>query len=622
MEDRENGLRRAMAKVMPFQKSREELSQETRDRLLGTTGLSTTAQSLRAAWKLIKPYWTSEDKWKGYALLGSVIGLTLGQVYLSVQFNEWNGSFFNALQGKDYDSYKNLMMQFGGLASVAMGVAVYKEYLNQALQMRWRTWMTDKLTDSWLASKAFHHIQNDKNATDNPDQRIADDVGQFTSRTLGLSIGLLKSSLSLPTFMYILWNLSGDVKIGGTNIPGFMMWAALGYAVVGTYVTHKIGKKLSQLNFDQQRYEADFRYGLVRVRENTESIALADGEPMEKGVLSKRFDRVVGNWWRIMRKNKQLNWLTSAYSQAAVVFPFLIIAPRYFANEIELGDLTKTAGAFNHVQGDLSWFVDAYPALMDYKAVTDRLGSFTRQIEAHANPSASGKGNRIVREETRAPGSYRVVDLSLKPRDQESNIIDRASFGIDRGDRLVLSGPSGSGKTTVLRALTGLWNHGTGYVNAPEKKDTLFVPQKPYLPLLPLKGIVCYPHAADDFTDEEVRACLEDAELGRFTADLHDESKDGAFWSRQLSGGEQQKLMFARMFLQKPTVLMLDEVTSAMDPESEKRLYGKLLERLPHSTVVSVAHREAVRDYHTTSARIEGGVMTFDQVKTKRSGPA
>jgi putative ATP-binding cassette transporter len=459
------------------------------------------------------------------------------------------------------------------------------------LHIRWRKWMTDHYQNEWLSNQAYYRLQVIYKSTDNPDQRIADDIDMFTGSTLSLSIGLLSSVVTLLSFLGILWGLSGTLEftVSGTAIaiPGYMVWVAIVYAFVGTWLTHKIGKRLVRLNYDQQRFEANFRFSMVRLRENAENIAFYKGEPYEKQALSERFSYIIGNWWEIMRKQKQLTWFTSAYAQIAIIFPVLVASPRYFSGAIQLGGLMQTASAFGQVQGALSWFIDVYSSFASWRATTDRLSGFT-------NAMMTSRTEAAVKNITTTPGQqFAVRRLKLTLPDGTPHI-EGFEQALKPGDRLLLSGKSGSGKTTLLRALAGLWPYGEGEIILPEGANIMFVPQKPYLPIAPLRNVICYPQLPDHYNDEQLKGALAAVGLESLSGQL-DTSEH---WTQILSLGEQEKLAFSRMLLNKPDILLLDEATASLDEAAEASLYQTLLAKLPHTIIISVGHRGSLRAWH------------------------
>jgi len=553
---------------------------------------------LRDAWTIARPYWFSDDRWAGRGLLVAVIALNLGIVAINVMLNKWNNAFYNSLQDKNYDIFLQQLFRFTWLAGSFIVVAVYELYLNQMLQIRWRRWLTDRYLKTWLDGGAYYRIQLVAKETDNPDQRIAEDVRLFIAGasgaggTLGLAIGGMRAVVTLVSFVAILWGLSGALTLPwvGLTVPAYLVWAALLYAIVGTWLTDLIGRPLVRLNFNQQRYEADFRFSLVRFRENTEGVALYRGEPDELRGFRERFASVVANWWGIMRQRKRLTAFTSGYAQAAIIFPFVVAAPRYFRGEIPLGGLVQTASAFGQVQDALSYIVSSYTELAEWRAVVERLAGFGRAIE-RAHAEAGVEGVRRL-EEDGAGLELKDVDLLL-PGGRP--LMEGVDLTFRRGDNALISGPTGSGKSTLFRAIAGIWPFGRGAIYMPAHGRSLFLPQKPYLPIGTLREVVSYPNLPGAVDDGVLRETLEAVGLPALSGRL-DES---AHWALQLSGGEQQRIAFARALVQRPDWLFLDEATSAVDEAGEKHLYELLRDRLPNATLVSVGHRSSLRPFHS-----------------------
>jgi putative ATP-binding cassette transporter len=553
---------------------------------------------LHDAWGIARPYWFSEDRWAGRALLVAVIALNLGIVAINVMLNKWNLAFYNALQDKNYDIFLQQLLRFTWLAGSFIVVAVYELYLNQMLQIRWRRWLTDRYLTAWLEGGSYYRMQLVAGETDNPDQRIAEDVRLFIAGasgiggTLGLAIGGMRAVVTLVSFVTILWGLSGAFTLPwiGLTIPAYMVWAALLYAIVGTWLTDLIGRPLVRLNFNQQRYEADFRFNLVRFRENTEGVALYRGEADELRGFRERFAAVVNNWWGIMRQRKRLTGFQSGFAQIAIIFPFVVAAPRYFRGEIQLGGLVQTASAFGQVQDALSYIVSSYTELAEWRAVVERLAGFGRAIE-RAHAEAAVEGIRRT-EKDGAALALKDVDLLLpggRPLMQGVDLTFR------RGDNALISGPTGSGKSTLFRAIAGIWPFGRGEISMPAHGRVLFLPQKPYLPIGTLREVVSYPNLPGAVDDAVLRETLEAVGLAEMAGRL-DES---AHWALRLSPGEQQRIAFARALVQKPDWLFLDEATSAVDEVGEARLYTLLRDRLPNTTLLSVGHRSSLRSFHT-----------------------
>ena len=555
---------------------------------------------LRRVWRLGAPYWRSEERWQARGLLAVIVVLTIGLVFLLVLLNNWNREFYEAIQNKDFASFGPLLLQFTVLAAIYIIGAVYKLYFTQMLQMRWRVWMTRRFVGHWLSNQVYYRLELRDRRTDNPDQRIAEDVRAFTFSTLDLSLGLLGSLLTLGSFLTILWVLSGPLSfsLGGVDIdiPGYMVWVAIVYAAVGSYFTAVVGRRLIPINFQRQRLEADFRFGLVRLRENAEGVALYHGEPSEQTDLMTRFERIRGNWWELMRYTKRLTFLIVGYEQVAVIFPVLVAAPRYFAGEISLGVLTQVAQAFGRVQGSLSWFVDAYSDLAVWKASVDRLLTFENAMrEAELDVQ---RGERI-RVGTNGATQLRAENLDLMLPNGRP-ILGIADFSVSRGDKVLVTGPTGVGKSTLFRALAGIWPFGKGSIRVPSEGRQLFLPQKPYIPIASLREATTYPAPPGTFSDDEIREVLTAAHLEAFVPRL-DEVQN---WSMVMSGGEQQRLALARALLHKPDWLFMDEATAALDEPSEQELYQLLEERLPNATIVSIAHRPRVADFHARTVAL------------------
>jgi vitamin B12/bleomycin/antimicrobial peptide transport system ATP-binding/permease protein len=550
--------------------------------------------SARNFTRIATPYFRGDDRWPGRILLVSVIALQLFQVWLNVKFNSWYNTFYNALQNKDWNVFIYQLGVFSILAAAFIVTAVYQLYLQQWLQIRWRRWLTKRYLGRWLEQGTHYRMRLKGDQADNPDQRIADDIRQFISSSLDIGIALLGSIVTLVSFVVILWNLSAatPLMIGSKSfeVPGYLVWAALIYAIIGTWVTHLVGRPLVKLNFDQQRYEADFRFSLVRLRENAEQVTLLSGEEAEEGRLRKRFANVVRNWYGIMHRTKRLTFLTAGYNQVAIIFPFLVVSPVYFFGAMTLGGLMQVASAFGQVQSSLSFFVTAYTNIADWKAVLDRLAGFEASIDW-----ARGLDQTAPRVELISDGgdALHVEDLAVSvPSGQE--IVRVKDLSIELGERVLVTGPSGSGKTSLFRALGGVWPFGEGSIRIPKGANLLVLPQRPYLPLGTLRGALAYPGPENSFTPKEIDEVIDAVGL----SELRDELDVTAYWADKLSGGEQQRLSIARALLQKPDWLFLDEATSALDEPAESELYRLLLTRLPNAAIVSIGHRSSLIQFH------------------------
>ena len=550
---------------------------------------------LRTAWSFAWPYWTGDEKWSARALLATVVALNLASVWLNVRLNAWNNDFYNALQNYDWPKFWWQFAIFGMIAAALIVNAVYQLYLRQILQIRWRRWMTERFLNSWLADQAYYRMQLDQGATDNPDQRIAEDLDRFTSITLALSLGLLNSVVTLFSFLFILWTLSGSlfIPLGGDSqleIPGYMVFAALIYAVGGTWLTNRIGSPLVGLLFNQQRYEADFRFSLVRLRENAESVAFYGGERRELGLFHGRFANIVMNWWNVIRRRKKLTWFTTGYAQVAIVFPFLVAAPRYFAKEIQLGGLMQISSAFNQVQDSLSFIVTSYTEIAEYQSVVERLRGFRARVDGIASERRGPQPIDVTRN-----GEGVVVDaLDLQLPDGRLLRQDIALKARPAAPALI-TGPSGSGKSTLLRAIAGLWPFGRGQIQVGDGQ-VLFLPQRPYLPLGTLAQAIAYPAEDTAPRRAELEAALHAVGLSYLVEQLDVEGN----WGQRLSGGEQQRIGFARVLLMRPEIVFLDEATSALDEAAEASLYRLLREAEWGPTIVSVGHHGTLKRFHET----------------------
>ncbi len=550
---------------------------------------------LHQAWNLAWPYWRSEERWSATARLAAVIGLNLVAVWLSVRLNSWNRDFYNALQQYDWAEFWHQFAIFGLIAFAWIVVAVYQLYLRQGLHMQWRRWLTHRFLGNWLDNQAYYRMQLDQSTTDNPDQRIADDLDRYTSSSLALSVGLLNAVVTLVSFLFILWDLSGVLSIplsgdSHIDIPGYMVIAACFYAAIGTWLTHKIGGPLAGLMFNQQRYEADFRFSLIRLRENAESVAFYGGERREADTFRDRFRRVIDNYWALIRRRKKLTWFTTGYAQIAIVFPYLVAAPRYFGKQIELGGLMQTASAFNQVQDALSFIVSSYTEIAEFRAVVERLSGFQARMAVIA---AAHDGVQPIAIERGGEG----VDISGLALDLPNGERLRGDIALTAApDRSVLvTGPAGAGKSTLLRAIAGLWPFGRGQIRV-GAGNALFLPQRPYLPLGTLADALAYPTRAAARSQAELAAALDAVGLGHLVGQLDEDGN----WAQRLSGGEQQRLGFARVLLGRPEIVFLDEATSALDEQAEAALYRLLREAEWRPTIVSVGHHGTLRRFHQT----------------------
>lgn len=558
-------------------------------------------RSFRTFWHLFRGYWNSEHKWRARGLLAFVIGLNFASVYLLVRINSWYNEFYNALQQYAQESFWPLVGEFTALAFLYIIIAVYAIYLRQMLQIRWRTWMTDKYLAGWMQHQVYYRLQVLGSDTDNPDQRISEDINQFVTLTLQLLLGFLKQLTTLGAFGVVLWNLSGafTVPLGSHEfvVYGYMFWFSLVYSILGTVGAHLVGRRLIGLNFDQQRYEADFRFNMMRVRENSESVAFYRGEDAENVGFKERFAHVISNYWQLMRQTKLLNFYVNGYAQLAIIVPLVLAAPRYFGGEMALGGLMQTVSAFGRVQDALSYFVESYDTIAQLAAVIRRLSTFTEHME-----QAQALEDGVAHEQSAAGGESALAlsDLDVALPDGRQLMQD-CTVTLPAGSRVLVTGASGAGKSTLLRTLAGIWPYGSGQVTIGQGSRALFLPQRPYLPLGSLRRALAYPRTAAG-TDEELVTALRDVGLERLVGDL-DRIDD---WSRILSLGEQQRLAFARVLLVKPQWVFLDEATSALDEPREQEMYELLKKRLPGLSIVSVGHRSTLFAQHEEELHLTG----------------
>ena len=579
-------------------------------------------QALQEAWSLVLPYLRSDERWRALGMLVLMAVLTITATALTRANAEWAGALSTALQQRDADSFWRLLGWFPLLGGAIIVAAVVLFYVVQMLQLRWRRWLTQHYLQRWLGQQAFYRLELARNAPgvqvpDNPDQRIQEDVNVFTEMTLVLASGLLRSLLTLCLFTGMLWGVSEGTDItlpqalGGAalDIPGFMVWIALLYCGLGTWITFIIGRPQRQLNFDKQRLEANFRHHLVRVRDNAEAIALDGGERIERAQLGGRFDALLDTTRTLIHKQKNLIWFSTFYMVTAMVFTDLLLAPRYFRGEIEMGVLISTSMAFAAVQGALSWLVDNYQQLAVWRATVQRLHGFERALAHDAATHSGTCDSALVTTLTTPPAGGSAAGAAeggqasaLQAQLQQvalpggRAVLQHAQLQVLPHERVLLEGPSGSGKSTLMRVLAGIWPHAQGQVQRPA--NAMFIAQRPYLPEGPLRDALAYPDAADRYSDVQLRQALQDALL----PGLVDALDTSAVWASTLSGGEQQRLAVARVLLKRPAWVFADEASSALDKAAEAHLYQQLVQlaQAEGGALVSVAHRDSVRAFHTT----------------------
>ncbi|WP_218508291.1 ABC transporter ATP-binding protein/permease [Variovorax sp. dw_308] len=563
--------------------------------------------TLREARRLCMPYWQSDQRWPACALLFSIVVLNLLLVAISVLLTYWQREFYNALEAKDWDQFLGLLLLgrqmptggfmpgFSTILIVSVLVTVYALYLRQLLQINWRRWMTDRYVGQWLADHTYFRMGLEQTGTDNPDQRIAEDIRLFVDNTLLLGTGLMRAVATLLCFVVLLWSISGDIVVAGVTVHGYLVWVALAYAVLGTGLSHLIGRRLSPLHFQQQKAEADLRFGLMRLSENAEGIALHGGEAAEKRELDGRLGAVVSNWREIMVLTRRLTFMTSGYGQVVLVFPLAVTAPAYFAGRMALGGIFQASNAFVQVQAGLAWVVDNYAAVTEWLATVDRLAGFQRAMRDSRRP---GIAVEVCRDDSeRITLTNTDIDLPDGRR-----VLRDVNLTFVRGDHLLIQGPSGSGKSCLFKILAGIWPYGGGKLTC-GKGTALFLPQRPYMPLGKLKHAVCYPLPEAEIPDDAVAKALEDVGLHHLKEEMHRIDA----WERRLSGGEVQRLAIARALVVQPDWLFLDEATSALDEADERAIYKLLRMRLADATLTSIAHRRSVHPFHGRMLRVDSG---------------
>jgi putative ATP-binding cassette transporter len=553
----------------------------------------------------------------GTMFLAVLIGINLFQVALAVRLNFFSRDLFNSFQDRNAEAFwYQLLWIFVPLATVHVIVALTETYLGYVLRIRWRAFLNEIYVSEWLGDSTHYRMQLTQTEADNPDQRIAEDLRKYVETTYSLSISLLGQSATLVSFVAILWTISRGFTLPGTDyeVPGLLVWVCIAYAVLGTWLTHLIGRPLIALNFQQERYEADYRFSLARLREYGEQIALLEGEPAEKERLVGRFAQIIQNYMAIVRRYLKLQTFTLSYFQANVVVPYLITAPYFFAGKISLGQMQQTVGAFSRVETALTFFISAYTTVADYKAVIDRLTTFEGAITS----VQAASGSRQLGMAQGDAQELRLENFAVALPDGRQ-LIRPTDLALRPGESTLLTGPSGSGKSTLFRAIAGIWPFGAGRVVTPRGATMMLLPQRPYIPIGTLRGAVTYPGMQGTYDDAAIKDALRAARLPQL-ADRLDEER---FWTQTLSLGEQQRLAVARALLAKPDWLFLDEATAALDEPTEEAIYAMLREMLPGATIVSIGHRSTLHGFHDRRIDMrptEGGL--FQPVDVREAVPA
>jgi putative ATP-binding cassette transporter len=569
-----------------------------------------------SAWSLIRPYWVSEERGKAWGLLIAIIAMDLLLVGINARLNTWNRDFYDALESRHVREFPQLMLIFAGLAFASITISVYNRYLRQMLGFRWRQWLTTRYLREWLDNSTFYRIERDR-LVDNPDQRIAADLDLLATATLTLTLDLLSTLETLIWFSTVLWSTAGALvfMIGGNpvQIHGYMLWAAVAYAIAGSLLTNKVGHPLVSINYQLQRVEADFRFGLIRLRENAEQIAFYDGMRTEEANAGTLFGRIRENWWRLMRYTRRYSFVVNFYGQIADIFPIVVASPRYFTGALSFGTLIQIADAFGSVSESLSWFINNYDTLVEWRATVNRLREFKRVMrQPHLKESMTSAtehgGINLHYVDEKQLVTHNLM-LALPDGDTLASVRDIA---VQPGSRWLVRGASGAGKSTLLRALAGLWPFGDGSIDAPVDARMMFVPQQSYLPLGTLKAALAYPASSETFSDEDCRVALRECRLESYVNRLQESDP----WWRILSPGEQQRLAAARVLLHKPDYVFLDEATSALDTENEAHIYRLIIERLPKAAIVSVAQRESLAQFHQQTLEVSGAAHRGASART------
>lgn len=546
-------------------------------------------------WKVIKAYFASEEKWFAFGFAILIMGLTVSLVAVEVIFNYWYQRFYDALQAYDKHSVLYLTLAFCVIATVAIIIAVYRYYVSQYFNLRWRKWLTNQFVGRWLQNRSYYLLENFDEKTDNPDQRIQEDVAAIISTTIDLVVGVLGAFITLSSFVFVLWALSGELTLsfgswGKIVIPHYLMWVALLYAGLGTYFTFKIGYPLVALNFEQQKREATFRYAAVEVRNHAEDIALYEGEHHQKTILNGLYDLVLGNYYLIILRQKLLLWFTAGYNQAAVIIPLLASLPNYFGKVFKLGGLMQTLNAFGKVQDSLSFIVNAYTQIAQWQAIAMRLTSFVNHM-CDAEAKAALQNKLIFEWHDESVIAVKNVSIST-PRGQL--LLQQINLNFERGHRYLIQGESGLGKSTFVRAMAGIWPYASGKVVFPKNEKVMYLPQQPYMPVGSLEEAVLFPDHHKPELRQRIEEVMKLCRLESFIPRLNEIMP----WSEQLSPGEQQRIAFARVLLHRPDWVFLDESTSMLDKDNEAVMYQLLKDHLPQCTLISVGHRDSLIAYH------------------------
>lgn len=554
------------------------------------------------ATQLLEMYWLSDQSRFAYLMVFVVLLMTIALVGMDVLFTTWYNYFYDALQDYKRKAAYDLLWIFVFLAGVYIVVGVYRYYVQQFLALRWRRWMTEEFIDRWLEKRSYYYLENFSETTDNPDQRIQEDIGSMVQSSLSLLVGVVSSVVTIISFIFVLWQLSGVQTIsfgswGVLHVPGYLVWVGIVYSFFGTWVAFKIGYPLVSLNFEQQRREANFRFAAIDLRSHSENIALYRAEDNQGSLLKLIFSGVLGNWYNIILRQKLLLWFTQSYNQVAVLLPLAVVFPRYFNKVIKLGGLVQALNAFGRIQDALSFFVNSYVMLAEWQAMMRRLLTFLNHM--YEVEQTAKKHNHFVFF-NEAENKIIVKHVSINtPR--EEKLLMNINLEFIHGKNYIIKGESGIGKSTFIRTLAGIWPYGAGEIGMPENKKTLFLPQRPYMPLGTLRDALLFPDRKIPISDDHLKELLVACDLPELVNSLY----DVAYWSSRLSPGELQRVAFVRILLQRPDWVFLDETTSSLDLRREKMLYELLRAQLPGCSLVSVGHRPSLDALHDVQVNLE-----------------
>jgi putative ATP-binding cassette transporter len=547
---------------------------------------------LRTFFALAAPYFRSEEKWRALSLLLGVIVAEFGVVYALVAFNHWNAYFFNAVQDRNWEDFRYALFLFGGIVAWTAIATMAQFYFGQSLILNWRRWMTEQFVNRWMADGRHYRMRVLGHDVDNTHLRIANDILIFMQKTHDIGYNLLGSMIALVSFSYILWGLSAvaPLVVFGTTLsfPGWLFWIAFAYAMIATLIAHVIGKPLIGLNFNQQRFESDYRFAITRAWDHSEPIALMRGEKIERQALGARFGNLIRNWTKLIRRQSGLTFFTSGISQFSLAFPTIVMSPAFFMGAIPLGSLMQGALAFQRVDFSFGFLMHFYAKIAEWKASMDRIVQLDAALSAADGPQETGQISLDDHHEGALDVDKLVVTL---PTGAAIAALDRLS--LRPGDRTLIAGSSGSGKSTIQRALAGVWTLGRGKVALPHD-DVLAMPQRFYFPLGSLKSVITYPTPADEVDDERLKEVLNQIGLSHLAGRINEDAE----WGSMLSGGEQQRVAFARAILRDPAIVLFDDSTSNLDGDATKQMYQALDRNLPQAMVISLARTDALRTLH------------------------